>query len=220
MSVESTDRQACEADSQPRKLAFRQMGTVLSNLLLANLFVLFAVAHLQAFLAQPRASLLLVVAMESLAAVMLVIRRSPDRTEHSVKTWLATSIGTFAPLMLRPGSLESDLLGGQAIQLAGLGLQLAALLSLNRSFGLLPAHRELKSDGLYRWVRHPLYSAYLVSSLGYLVNNPSVHNALVIAVGLAFQIVRILQEEQLLSEYAGYAGYARTTRWRLIPAVW
>jgi protein-S-isoprenylcysteine O-methyltransferase Ste14 len=100
-------------------------------------------------------------------------------------------------------------------------MAIIALLSLSRSFGLLPAYRGIKSSGLYSVVRHPLYTAYVISFIGYLINNPSVANAAVIAFGTAFLLVmRIHCEESLLLEYDDYSRYASRTRWRLIPAVW
>lgn len=206
--------------SKDRRFEFEGLGAALSNLLLATLFIAFAYAHLQSFLEQPRLSLLLIVAVEALVAVMLIIRREPDQTRHGWKTWIATSIGTFAPMLLRPTDAPADLLVGQVLQVLAFGLQIAAVLSLNRSFGLLPAHRGVKSDGLYRWVRHPLYSTYLMAHLGYLANNMSLQNVVVVAVVTGFQIVRILQEEQLLNQYPDYARYTLGTRWRLIPAIW
>jgi protein-S-isoprenylcysteine O-methyltransferase Ste14 len=206
--------------SDSQRFAFRGLGTALSNLLLATLFFTFAYAHLLRFLAQPRLSVLLIVAVEGLVAVMLVIRRDPDHTQHSWKTWGATFIGTFAPLLLRPSDAPTDLLVGQIVQVAAFGLQIVAVLSLNRSFGLLPAHRGVKSDGLYRWVRHPLYSTYLLAHVGYVASNMSWANVLVLVTGTAFQVVRIIQEEQLLLQYPDYARYSGTTRWRLVPAIW
>lgn len=116
--------------------------------------------------------------------------------------------------------MPADLLIGQSIQLGGYLVQLGAVLYLNRSFGLLPAHRGVKSDGLYRFVRHPLYSAYLLAHTGYLINNYSIYNLTIVAVALGFQVVRILQEEELLIQYQPYAQYASRTRWRLLPAIW
>jgi len=206
--------------SDGQRFAFRGLGAAISNLLLAILFIGFAYAHLQRFLVQPRLSLLLIVAVEGLVAVILVIRRDPENTQHGWKTWGATSIGTFAPMLLRPIDAPTDLLVGQILQVAAIGLQIGAVLSLNRSFGLLPAHRGVKSGGLYRWVRHPLYSAYLLAHVGYLASNMSWANVLVVVTGTAFQVVRILQEERLLLQYPDYARYSGTTRWRLVPAIW
>lgn len=206
----------------PIKTTFdwRGVGRALTNLVLGMLFLVFAYTHLQRFIAAPRLSLLLIVSVEALIAVLLIVRRDADQTHHSLKTWLATFAGTVAPLLLRPTDAVADLLFGQALQVAGFTLQIAAVLSLNRSFGLLPAHRGVKSNGLYRWVRHPLYSAYLLVFLGYFVNNMSGYNLAIIVAGTGFQMLRILQEEQLLLEYESYAEYARKTRWRLIPAIW
>ncbi len=206
--------------SDSQRFAFRGLGAALSNLLLATLFFSFAYAHLQRFLAHPRLSVLLIVAVEGLVAVMLVIRRDPDKTQHGWKTWAATSLGTLAPMLLRPSDAPTDLLVGQVLQVAAFALQIGAVLSLNRSFGLLPAHRGVKSDGLYRWVRHPLYSTYLLAHVGYLASNMSWANLLVVVFATAFQIARILQEEQLLLQYPDYVRYSGTTRWRLVPAIW
>jgi len=201
-------------------LNWRGVGTVTSNLLLSVLYFFFAFEHLQAFIISPRLSILLIVAVESLLGIMLIVRRDPDRTHHSLKTWFATFCGTCAPLLLRPTEAPVDLLFGQALQIAGFALQIVAVLSLNRSFGLLPAHRGIQSNGLYRWVRHPLYSAYLLAHIGYVINNMTWYNLAVVVFGTGFQIVRIIQEERFLCEYETYVQYRAKTRWRLIPAIW
>jgi protein-S-isoprenylcysteine O-methyltransferase Ste14 len=123
-------------------------------------------------------------------------------------------------LLLRPTDATADLLAGEILQVGGFAMAIIALLSLSRSFGLLPAYRGIKSSGLYSVVRHPLYTAYVISFIGYLINNPSVANAAVIAFGTAFLVMRIHCEEALLLEYDDYSHYASRTRWRLIPAVW
>jgi len=109
---------------------------------------------------------------------------------------------------------------GQILQVAGSLLQIGALIALNRSLGLLPAHRGIKSDGPYRFVRHPLYTAYLLTFAGYLISNLSAQNAIVVFAGTAFLVMRIRYEERLLHQYPLYASYAEKTPWRLIPSVW
>ena len=206
--------------SEKSQFSFKGLGAALTNILLALTFLVFAYAHVQHFLETPRLSLLLIIAVEGLIAVMLLIRSDPDQTAHNWKTWLTTFGGTFAPLLLRPTEVPTDLLIGQGVQLVGFVLQLAGVMSLNRSFGLLPAHRGVKSDGLYRFVRHPLYSTYALAHIGYLINNFSVYNTAIIIFTTAFQVARILNEERLLMNYPDYVNYTGRTRWRLIPAVW
>ena len=99
-------------------------------------------------------------------------------------------------------------------------MQIAALLCLNRSFGLLPAYRGVKSYGPYSLVRHPLYTAYVISFIGYWINNQSSLNAAIVVFGSAFLVMRIYYEEALLLKYDDYMLYATKTRWRLVPAVW
>jgi protein-S-isoprenylcysteine O-methyltransferase Ste14 len=201
-------------------LSLRGFGIAFTNLGLATLFFLFALANGKSFIENPRLSILLIVVTETIVAVFLVIRRNPDETEHSWQTWTTTTFGTLAPFLLRPIDATADILLGQILQVAAFSMQIIALLYLNRSIGLLPAHRGVKSSGLYSWVRHPLYTAYLVTYVGYWINNQSFANAVIIVAGSAFLVMRIHYEEALLFKYADYTRYAKQIRWRLIPSVW
>ena len=198
----------------------RGFGIAFTNLSLATLYLLFALANGRSFVENPRLSVLLIVVAETVAAVFLLIRQNPDETEHSWQTWTTTTFGTIAPFLLRPIDATADILFGQILQVGAFGMLIIALSSLNRSFGLLPAHRGVKSNGLYSWVRHPLYTAYLFTYVGYWINNQSFVNAVVVVAGSAFLVMRIHYEEALLFKYADYAQYAKRIRWRLIPAVW
>lgn len=198
----------------------RGIGLACTNILLAIFYLAFAFANAKSFVAEPRLSVLLIVLMETIAAVFLIIRRDPDETHHSWQTWTTTTFGTLAPTLFRPTEVTADLLVGEILQVGGFTLQIAALLYLSRSFGLLPAYRGIKSSGLYGWVRHPLYTAYVISFIGYCINNQSLANAAVALFGTAFLVMRIYCEEALLLKYADYKKYANRIRWRLIPAVW
>jgi protein-S-isoprenylcysteine O-methyltransferase Ste14 len=153
------------------------------------LFSAFAFANAASFLAEPRLSVLLIVFLEAISAIFFLLRRDPDETRHTWQTWTSTTLGSFAPLLLRPTDATADLLAGEILQVGGFAMAIIALLSLSRSFGLLPAYRGIKSSGLYSVVRHPLYTAYVISFIGYLINNPSVANAAVIAFGTAFLVI-------------------------------
>jgi protein-S-isoprenylcysteine O-methyltransferase Ste14 len=202
------------------KSSLRGIGLAITNMGLAMVFFLFAYGHAVSFLEQPRLSVLLIVITESIVAVLLLVRRDPDETSHTWQAWITTTGGTFAPFLLRPTDVSEDLLVGQILQIAGALVQIGALAALNRSLGLLPAHRGIKSDGLYRFVRHPLYSAYILTFAGYLVSNLSVYNTVIVAATATFMVMRIRCEEDLLRQYPLYASYANRTRWGLIPFVW
>ncbi len=200
--------------------SIRRIGLVYTNMLLATFFIFFAYSNAHSFIENPRLSVSLIVVAETVAAIFLLIRRDPDETWHSWQTWLTTTCGTMAPFLLRPVAAAEDVLVGEALLVFGFFMQILSLASLNRSFGLLPALRGVKSSGMYSWVRHPLYAAYVVIFLGYLINNQSLNNVAVVIFGTAFLVMRIHYEERLLIKQADYKHYVNRTRWRLIPAVW
>lgn len=193
------------------------MREAATNLALALLYAAFAWVHLRGFAVHPRPSLLIVVAMESVVAVLFVLRSPASRTSTSAWSWFTTVGGTFAPFLLRPTGAATDLGVGQVIQVAGAAMAILSLASLNRSFGLLPAVREVQCGGAYRVVRHPLYAAYTVQNLGYLASNLSAANCAVVVLALVFQVLRVLNEERLLSSEPTYRMYMDRTRWRLVP---
>ncbi len=202
------------------KTSLRGIGLAITNICLACLFAVFAYGHAVSFLERPRLSVLLIVITETIVAVLLLVRRDPDETRHTWQTWITTRGGTFAPLLLRPTDVSEDVLIGQVLQIAGTLVQIGALAALNRSLGLLPAHRGIKSAGLYRFVRHPLYTAYILTFTGYLISNLTIYNTIILVAGTAFMVMRIRLEEDLLRQYPLYVSYADKTRWRLIPSVW
>ncbi|WP_175965697.1 methyltransferase family protein [Burkholderia sp. BCC0322] len=108
---------------------------------------------------------------------------------------------------------------GGTLQFCGIACQLFAKLSLGRSFGLLPANRGVVSVGAYRFVRHPIYAAYLLSEIGFVLANYSPRNVFMITSWMLLQIGRICLEERVLSEDPDYRAYKEKVRYRLIPGV-
>ena len=80
--------------------------------------------------------------------------------------------------------------------------------------------RKLVTHGPYRLVRHPLYLAEEVATIGIFLQFLSWPAAAVLALHFGFQIARMLNEERVLGEaFPEYADYARRTA-RLMPGVW
>lgn len=112
-------------------------------------------------------------------------------------------------------SLRVLFLGRIALQfLAGL-----ALLSLGRSYAMLPALREVRTGLLYGYVRHPVYALYMLADLGVVALQPSLWNAGVAAVGAAVFLLRASLEEQVLCNDSRYLDYMRQVRWRFFPGI-
>jgi protein-S-isoprenylcysteine O-methyltransferase Ste14 len=105
------------------------------------------------------------------------------------------------------------------VQVIGLLLWGWAFSCLGRSYGIVAADRGLVTRGPYRYVRHPLYTAYLVGGAGYLIQSLSLWNAAVDLVAVGWQLVRVRAEERQL-EGSDYARYRARVRWRLCPRLW
>jgi protein-S-isoprenylcysteine O-methyltransferase Ste14 len=69
-------------------------------------------------------------------------------------------------------------------------------------------------------VRHPLYLAEAVATLGAMISFLSVWALLLVVVQMTLQLVRIHYEERVLRQtFPEYAGYAKRTA-RLIPEIY
>ncbi|KAJ8906994.1 hypothetical protein NDN08_003477 [Rhodosorus marinus] len=80
---------------------------------------------------------------------------------------------------------------------------------------------ELRTDGIYGKVRHPIYSGVLISTLGYAVATGSPAR-IALAAALAYFFTRKIQvEEEFLEEKYGddYTDYQQNVPFKLFPKV-
>jgi protein-S-isoprenylcysteine O-methyltransferase Ste14 len=107
----------------------------------------------------------------------------------------------------------------------GLSLRWIAIGSLKRAFTvkvtILKDH-QLKTDGVYRWVRHPSYTGMYIYGLGYglALNSPLCMVLVLLAVWIS-TYARIPVEEAVLESHFGeaYINYKSKT-WRLFPGLY
>ncbi len=133
-------------------------------------------------------------------AAVFLIRRAPTTASRRPLDWIAAYAGWFMSFLVRPdGYHVSGIPVGFWMQMVGLVLWAWAFSKLARSFGVVPADRGLITGGPYAVVRHPLYSAYLLGGVGYLLQSLSVWNVAVDALGVGWQLVRIRAEERHLA---------------------
>jgi protein-S-isoprenylcysteine O-methyltransferase Ste14 len=165
-------------------------------------------------------SLVFVIQQLWVGAVFLVRRPARTVSRHALD-WVAAYAGWLTGLLIRPNGahLAWAASAGLWVQVAGLLLWALAFSRLGRSYGIVPADRGLVTSGPYAVVRHPLYSAYIVGGLGYLMQSASIWNAAVDVVTVGWQLVRIVREERHLRGDE-YAPYRARVRWRLCPGVW
>ena len=178
----------------------------------------FAYRHAMAFGETADISYLLVCLSETIAAVLFLFRTTPVSISTDPFDWFFGIAGALLPLLFAPASWGVLPAAKIAIVL-GLVMQIAGLLSLNRSFAIVAARREIKTCGMYRYVRHPLYASYLVMFSGYVLTNTTPMNLMIYLITVGFLFVRIDREEKQLVFDQAYSAYQQRVTYRLIPFV-
>jgi protein-S-isoprenylcysteine O-methyltransferase Ste14 len=191
-----------------------------ANLLIGVLFALFAYAAFTTWQQTGHIQSLILAIQELLIVWLAITRRHTTDESRSIWDWVVGLVGTAAPLLQRPGMPMPGLEPiGLALQLAGALLATIAVGSLGRSFGIIAANRGVRTAGLYRFVRHPLYGSYMVSYLGFLLGNISVWNVSLIVLTVLCQYARAVAEERILLQDPAYQAYAQQVRYRFIPYI-
>lgn len=159
-----------------------------------------------------------------LLIIWCYLRRGPARaTSRSVTAHAAAVAAMLVPFVFPLlGSVPAGSArqwAGNALVAAGTAWAVWALRSLGRNVSVLAQARDLAEVGPYRWIRHPLYTGEIVSSLGLAV---LAGRAVALAVWLGFiflQGYRALREEQLLVRVLpAYRGYRDRTA-ALLPGL-
>lgn len=191
---------------------------MLSGLAMASLWGLFAYRHLMAFSAAGEWTYLVVCFSETLTAGLFLFRSAPVTVSKDPLDWLFALGGTFTALLFAP-SAWGILPAAKILVVLGTVMQIFGLVSLNRSFALVAAKREIKTRGMYHFIRHPLYASYLIIFTGYILTNTTWMNFALYVMTMTFLLVRLQREEKHLSLDPKYAEYMLLVRYRVIPFI-
>lgn len=153
--------------------------------------------------------------------VPMVVRRPPKRVSLNPWYWLLTYVETYWLIMpiLGPGRPIVSPLVTDIVALCSLAIAAWGRLSLGRSIGFVPAQRELVERGAYRYMRHPIYASLFVSYLSTALRIYSPRNAVLIAIGMFWFVLKSFVEEDFLRADPQYAAYMNRVRARWIPFV-
>ncbi len=159
-----------------------------------------------------------------LQIALCLVRRLPVGKSDGPWPRLVALLGAnfnFTLLLLPHATLGASwTMVSAALAIGGTLASAAMLPHLGRSFSIFPEARGLVTSGPYGYIRHPLYLAEMVSSLGIMLQFRQPWAALISLVTIAFQIRRMTYEENILRRtFADYDGYAARIR-RLIPGLY
>lgn len=161
-------------------------------------------------------------------------RRYSGRMEHTEKPtsslalgWLLVAIQgvlfvavAFWPSSWGPGAPAARDVGGVLFLLGGIGI-VGSAVHLGRALTPIPQPNGagIRARGVYRWIRHPMYTSVLVLCVGVAAARGAlVVWVLVATLAVFFEAKTRLEESFLIEAYDGYASYASRTG-KFVPGV-
>ena len=209
---------------EKNRFAWKALGGLLRwpvNIVASAMWAVLAYAYVLQWRGTGHGLILIVAAPNAVTALLFLIRRQSRDTSRSIPDWLVAFAVVGLSKILQPQFEPTSPLGvtGLLVQALGVLLLVVSLLSLGRSFGLVPANRGIQTRGAYRVVRHPIYAAELILFVGILIESPSARAAALVVSMFLGQIYRALAEERLLKRDPRYREYMSRTRHRLIPGI-
>ena len=148
-------------------------------------------------------------------------RRKSKNISSRISDWLIPILTLCCAMLLRPSAfiLTQITLFSGMLQYIGIVAILMSLLSLGRSFGIVPANRNIVSAGAYKIVRHPLYLSEMIFYIGFVMGNPVMKNIILICLILIGQLWRSISEESILSLDSDYCKYKQRVKYRFLPGL-
>lgn len=150
---------------------------------------------------------------------IILVRRQHVAMDRSAFHQIIALAAFFSGITFMKHPTESLTGLSQGIMVATSILGAVSLLNLGRSFGILIAVRKVKTGGLYRIVRHPMYLTDILWRVGYLAGNLYWPNTLIFLGSTACYVYRAILEERFLSQFPEYQEYKKKVRYRFVPGV-
>jgi protein-S-isoprenylcysteine O-methyltransferase Ste14 len=139
--------------------------------------------------------------------------------------WVVLQLFLFATILVSPKVEAVQLplwlrIVGAVVILGGGCLGTLGILSLGRNLTAFPKPKEggyLVSTGVYRLVRHPIYSGIIFGSLGWaLLTNTLLGIGLAVVLFLFFDLKSRREERWLSEAYSDYPAYQKRVK-KLVP---
>lgn len=135
--------------------------------------------------------------------ILFIIREKPtivSPIQVNVMCWLST----LSPLLYRLSPNEYFFLNKidpnsiLALLIIGESLSFMGLVTLGKSFGVSPAKRTVVVDGIYRFIKHPIYLGYIISEISIILLYPSLFNFCLFFVSTLLYAFRMHLETRII----------------------
>jgi len=135
------------------------------------------------------------------------------------------AVATSAVPQLRMPEYKWITVFGLLVMWSGLAISVCAVITLGQAFRTtveVDEHQTVKSDGPYKWVRHPSYSGLILILIGF---GTAVGNWLSLAICAVLPTIALIRririEENEMIRVLGpdYEAYREGTK-RLVPGLW
>ncbi|MEO8852614.1 MAG: isoprenylcysteine carboxylmethyltransferase family protein [Ginsengibacter sp.] len=104
---------------------------------------------------------------------------------------------------------------GIFLSIAGIIISLLSLLTLNKNLSPFPTPKpgaQLIQSGIYKYIRHPIYSGILFITFGYSLYSENTLRLLIFfALLILFRFKAAYEEKLLQDKFPNYAAYKKTT---------
>ena len=104
---------------------------------------------------------------------------------------------------------------GLVLSIAGIIISLISLLALKKSLSPFPTPKEsaeLIQSGIYKYIRHPIYTGILLFTFGFsLYSENTLRLIIFISLLILFRFKAGYEEKLLQKKYSNYGAYKKTT---------
>lgn len=143
----------------------------------------------------------LLLVLRDFAAGYFFLKRKPAKDKATFFPSLLAYVSAAMPLLYFSSTEATNralFLTSDFLAILGFLVVAFATLELGTSIGISPANRGLVSSGIYRYIKHPMYTGYIVSEIGLVLLNLA--NLWVFALSISLYLVRSQIESSILTE--------------------
>lgn len=140
----------------------------------------------------------LLLVLRDFAAGFFFLKRETSQTRCSLHIRILAYVSSAMPLLYFGPSItsKSQLLASDLLSILGFLIVALATLELGVSIGISPATRGLVRSGVYKYLKHPMYTGYVLSEIGLTLVNP--FNVILLLASMMLYFYRAKKEERLL----------------------